>query len=333
MKKIAILPLLLISYLTFAQVIDCSKLKIKNLYFQPKDSVTKITVYYEDASVPQINYPYISSLIDISNNLKYDTLNIKNGEYYYAQMSGSEWVYAIKTKKYSDYSPTKYQIDFTYQDLLGTKQMHTCNLEYTSKDTLICNYIELLEDTINIDFLKNRTDLQFKYYSNKFSYPNYLFESSDTNLLKITPNEAIQTYALFNDDAANCIKCEDIFTPYHYGMFFSPKATSQTYLKGKFHIGKLSKNVCSYDIVFKVTPPVINAVREINAERINIYPVPFDDKLIIETEETSNYTLTDIIGNEVLKGDLINKTIDTHKLVSGIYFLKIGGTVLKVCKK
>ncbi|MEY5048376.1 MAG: hypothetical protein RLZZ175_1735 [Bacteroidota bacterium] len=331
MKKIIILPLLLISYLTFAQVIDCNKLKVKNLYLQSKDSVTKITVHYEDASVNQINYPYLSSLIDITNNLKYDTLNIKSGEKYYAQMSGSEWVYAISTRKYYGIGITKYQINFTYQDLLGTQQLHTCNLEYRSKDTLICNYLELLDDTINIDFQNKRTDLKFKYYSTKFSYPNYRFESSDTNLLKITPNKAVQTYILFNEDA-NCIDCDDIFTQYG-NINFINKATNQTYFKGKFYVGQLNKNVCSYDIVFKVIPPVINGFGEINVEKINIYPVPFEDKLIIETEEASNYTFTDILGNEVLKGDLINNTIDTHRLVSGIYFLKIGGNVLKVSKK
>jgi hypothetical protein len=102
-----------------------------------------------------------------------------------------------------------------------------------------------------------------------------------------------------------------------------------------------------YDDNISTTPDLLSAIWDANTAKggystsngkpviptIQVYPNPATTELHIKfaSQETADYILYDNIGRIMLQGKLQgNSTINVQPLSSGIYFLKISDTVMKV---
>ncbi|MDR2806025.1 MAG: DUF4465 domain-containing protein [Dysgonamonadaceae bacterium] len=68
--------------------------------------------------------------------------------------------------------------------------------------------------------------------------------------------------------------------------------------------------------------------------KINVYPNPFTDYIIVNTIESGTATIYDLSGKALLAEKLINGSnrIDVSSLSKGIYVLKVGESALKIAK-
>jgi hypothetical protein len=68
----------------------------------------------------------------------------------------------------------------------------------------------------------------------------------------------------------------------------------------------------------------ITGVNEIDNSIIKIYPNPFDDYINIDNKNSIfNYTITDLLGQEIKSGSSSTKIEDLKNLQNGIYILQI----------
>ena len=86
--------------------------------------------------------------------------------------------------------------------------------------------------------------------------------------------------------------------------------------------------------------PVVNIETGMKDLNINIYPVPAHDFINISIKNNSNKTLSialkDILGNTVIKEQTTADkifTLETNKLMQGLYFIEISGEGLNFMKK
>lgn len=83
------------------------------------------------------------------------------------------------------------------------------------------------------------------------------------------------------------------------------------------------KPTCDFDSLnFKYT-----SISQIKSYSLKIYPNPATEKLFIENNlsQNSNYTITNLLGQEIDKG-LLKSEINISHLLSGVYILKVIGT-------
>jgi cyanophycinase-like exopeptidase len=57
--------------------------------------------------------------------------------------------------------------------------------------------------------------------------------------------------------------------------------------------------------------------------QVSVYPNPFIDHIYVNSTSEIEYVLYDLFGREIKTGTLNSEIINTHKLSSGIYFLKV----------
>ena len=68
----------------------------------------------------------------------------------------------------------------------------------------------------------------------------------------------------------------------------------------------------------------ITGVNEIDNSIIKIYPNPFEDYINIDNKNSKfNYTITDLLGQEIKSGFSSTKIEDLKNLQNGIYILQI----------
>lgn len=74
---------------------------------------------------------------------------------------------------------------------------------------------------------------------------------------------------------------------------------------------------------------------QFNDESIAIFPNPSKSIFNVESNRNAKYTLTNVLGQEVTKGDLVNgiNELETNSLVSGLYLLKIDSPEGSITKK
>lgn len=75
-------------------------------------------------------------------------------------------------------------------------------------------------------------------------------------------------------------------------------------------------------------------VFEVN-KKLKAYPNPFINEINLENLQNNDtfYTITNILGQQVAKGEIVNNIINLEKLKSGIYHLKINNTREKIIKQ
>ena len=107
---------------------------------------------------------------------------------------------------------------------------------------------------------------------------------------------------------------------------------------GTFNVSLTTyKGICENSIEKTIN---INAagVSEINQEKINIYPNPFRDKIVIDTEKKISkiniYSLTGVDLTHIVSIDYSDKQIfiSTSQLSTGVYFISLNGSVYKITK-
>lgn len=77
------------------------------------------------------------------------------------------------------------------------------------------------------------------------------------------------------------------------------------------------------------------STNEFNLLNISIYPNPVKDKIYIELQVQADFTLTNIFGQEVLRGELVsgNNELATKSLANGLYILNLETPEGKFTKK
>lgn len=80
--------------------------------------------------------------------------------------------------------------------------------------------------------------------------------------------------------------------------------------------------------------PATLSIERVAFSNLTIYPNPSKNQIIVDGDfsNTVTYTISDINGRQILKGELINNTIN-HQLVSGTYVLQLNTTDSSVTRK
>jgi hypothetical protein len=83
------------------------------------------------------------------------------------------------------------------------------------------------------------------------------------------------------------------------------------------------------DTAFTVMFDIINAITDIDASSIHIYPNPASTQLYVKlsTQETNDYTIYDITGQIIQQGKLSDEVsiVNIESLANGMYYLRIKG--------
>ena len=335
MKTLFSLPVLLlfaVANTVHSQTVDCTKLYISNIAYHNQDSTAVVSIYNADSTKHHINYPFVASVLNADTK---DTISARSGAKYYAQLSKSLFKYQIGAKK--SWSPTNaFIVNFEFADLVehpnSPSELHTCPLVYKPRiETLDCNKLKLIRDTVAIDFSKNKTDLKYTYSNaTPFDYPSFKFESKSK---EVTISDSLQwTYQMFNEIDLCSFNCK-AYTPMHLGMKFSTNVITQSYIPGTFTIGDMDGNTCSFGIVYKVNPLNITGVSEFENESIQLYPNPAEDILNVKFGNEKQYKVFEATGREVRSGYVKEGQINVVDLKAGIYFLRIDEKYFTVFKK
>ena len=70
--------------------------------------------------------------------------------------------------------------------------------------------------------------------------------------------------------------------------------------------------------------------------KVQVYPNPVTDKMIISTEnnDTETFSIVNLLGQNVQTGQLNGqKEVSVNELSAGTYFLKVGAETIKFVKR
>jgi Secretion system C-terminal sorting domain len=88
------------------------------------------------------------------------------------------------------------------------------------------------------------------------------------------------------------------------------------------------------------SPPPYSAVSALSGEinkpqKLDVYPNPTTNKIVIVSESTSNFAIYDILGHQILRGSLSNNStdVDVSALPTGIYWVRVQEAVSKFVKQ
>ena len=87
--------------------------------------------------------------------------------------------------------------------------------------------------------------------------------------------------------------------------------------------------VIGFDV--QQTPTAIGAVN--NEKNITVFPNPAKEILHIRNCQKKDYTITDITGRILQKGEIETDKININRLQQGLYFLRVGNEIIKFMKE
>ena len=85
----------------------------------------------------------------------------------------------------------------------------------------------------------------------------------------------------------------------------------------------------------KSSPEIVVSINENNEVSFVLYPNPVENIIAIESVKDAVVKIYSMAGQVVSQQSIIQgtNTIDVSELVSGIYFINIDGTIVKIVKK
>jgi hypothetical protein len=70
-------------------------------------------------------------------------------------------------------------------------------------------------------------------------------------------------------------------------------------------------------------------------QQLDVYPSPAKDKIVIVSPSTSNFSIYDILGHQILRGSLSENStdVDVSALPTGMYWVRVQDAVTKFVKQ
>lgn len=110
--------------------------------------------------------------------------------------------------------------------------------------------------------------------------------------------------------------------------------SSITYSESEMYLNAIEGNVTlQISEIRKVLFEKTTGVEEISENIFPLYPNPVKDIIFLEnTIDNQDVTIYSVTGFVVMKGIVINNTIDVSDLSSGVYFVKTNNQIAKFIK-
>ncbi len=215
-----------------------------------------------------------------------------------------------------------------------TPDLNSINISADSNLIWMQNIRKGISTTGNstIDSLLNKYKLKLQYYSAYKFWPYHsltLVSDSQYNILAMTKIfKGISgvyysnPYSIAGDgnNITDSIYSDHIEIIYSIGWGDCPAGcTERRFWKFKVYWNCSVEFVSSYGNRLPLT-----GINEIDYSMVNVYPNPFVDHIAIDNKNAAfNYTITNLLGQEVKSGASSAKIEDLQNLQKGIYLLRI----------
>jgi len=310
--KLIIAILILTSYSTYAQIVPSS--------CSAPDSV--ITKYKTDAYRMTLrrllrNNSTYKDTISIPKNITDTTLNALIAIYNATSLVARDTI--VKTNPIHSFpNPDLNRINISADSNLVWMQNIRKGISPTGNST--------------IDSLLNKYKLKLQYYYAYKFWPYHsltLVSDSQYNILAMTKIFKGISGVYYSDPysiGGDGNNITDSIYPDHIEIIYSigwgdcpAGCTERRFWKFKVYWNCSVEFVSSYGNRLPIT-----GVNEIDNSIIKIYPNPFDDYINIDNINSKfNYTITDLLGQEIKSGFSSTKIEDLKNLQNGIYILQI----------
>lgn len=165
-----------------------------------------------------------------------------------------------------------------------------------------------------IPYLTLSTSHYWDFFQNDFGAAevsgqiSYTYNGQDGDIIHTENDSAVLLYRAAVED------------PWH----ILPCAVEGNWKIGRFNVNDLQPGQYTIGVIDKT----VWLVNHTSTRILNIYPVPTNGFLFVETEPTE-YRITNLTGQTLMTGRVETQRIDVSKLSAGTYFIIINGTAKK----
>lgn len=244
------------------------------------------------------NYTTLTS-IDVSQNLNLKILNIQSNNW----MTSLDVTNNTALENLGANGAPITNLDLTHNTALLALDCQYCNLSTLN----VSQNVALLGINVSYNYLVN---LDLSDNVNLYSVVA-IYNSLESLNVKNGNNTKIgSSFNVKNNNLLTCITVDDV-------------AFSQANWSFGVDNGVTFSTNCAL------------GVEEFNKEAIKIYPNPILDKIFIDFNSKANYLLTNIFGQQILKGSIVSgiNEVVTKSLASGLYLIKIESPEGSIVKK